>query len=237
MEKVMEDTIQPVSPIVQNSTTCEICSALIYPKNEDSTKRFPVKFMRFVSLCQTCYTSEKQAIEQAKPIMQQSVEAIVSKREEFFNAERTDIALLTGTPFERIIQIRERIDKWKNLLFEIKTREESAFTAVQELAQKISAEERNKLKISDLSYNSVAVSPKPKAQRVSAEDKSINSMVKALFGFKITKGEMMEDEAIVKVKEIIRNSKNITFGKLASGEIKCTCSSTPGICKVHEKVD
>lgn len=214
--------------------TCESCNLPIFPKNEDVTKRFPVKYKKFDTLCQTCYNVERTAFENTKPIMQQPVEVIVTKREEFFNAERTDIGLLQGTAFEKVIAIRERIDKWKDLLFEIRTRQESAQSELQKLAAGITQEERDKLKISDVNYvPGSAGTPKPKVVRMSAAEKSEDTMMRALFGHEIKTGKISEAEARIKIKELVRNSKAITFTKMASGEIKCSCSETPGICKVH----
>jgi hypothetical protein len=217
--------------------TCDLCTSPIFPKNEDPSKRFPVRYLRYDSLCQTCYNKEKATVEQnnSQPIMQQSLDSIVTSREQFFNAERTDLALIEGTPFERVIKIRDRIDKWKNLLFEIRTRQESAQSALQELAQTITAEERAKLKISDISYIPNETKPKPKIARISSEEKNLNNMVNTLFRRAIDKGEMTEEQAREKVRDIVRNSKNIMITRMASGELKCTCASTPGICKVHEK--
>ena len=219
-----------------SDVTCELCSCIIFAKNEDSTKRFPVKFMHYSILCQTCYNSEKATIEQnaeKKTIMQDTLENIVSSRESFFNAERTDIGLIVGNNFERVIAIRDRINKWKDLLFEIRTRQESAQSMLQELAQNITSEERAKLKISDLNYQPTSTTPKPKVNRVSKEDKALLSMANTLFGRMILKGELTQEQAMEKAKEIVRNSKAITFTKMAEGSLKCTCRETPGICRVH----
>jgi hypothetical protein len=216
--------------------TCDLCNSPIFSSNADTTKRFPVKYLRYDALCQSCYNSEKTKIEADKPIMQQSLESIVNSREQFFNAERTDLTLITGTAFERVLAIRDRIDKWKNLLFEIRTRQESAQSALQELAQTITAEERAKLKISDISYIPNESKPKAKVARISSEEKNLNSMVNTLFARAISKGELTEEQAREKVRDIVRNSKNIMITKMASGELTCTCRTTPGICKVHEKL-
>lgn len=214
---------------------CQVCEESIFPTNPDSTKRFPVRYKLYNTLCQACYNAERDKYIADKPIMQQSTEVIVTKREEFFNAEKTDLALLTGTAFERIIKIRERIDKWKDLLFEIRTRQESAQGELQKLAAGITEEERNKLKISDLAYTPLSLQPKPKQVRVSKEDKALNSMMNTLFGKKIATGELTTEQAMEKTKEIVRHSKNVTITRIAEGSLKCTCQVTPGICKVHEK--
>ncbi len=216
--------------------TCESCQSPIFPKNEDPTKRFPVRYHKFDALCQTCYNQEKAAFEanqSSKPIMQDTLEVIVTKREEFFNAEKTDIGLIAGTAFERVLKIRDRIDKWKNLLFEVRVRTESAQAELQKLAAGITDEERTKLKISDLTYTPNSAQPKPKVARVSASEKSAVTIAKILYKKEIALGEMTEEEAIKKAKDLARHGKNIMITRMAEGTLKCSCQETPGICKVH----
>ncbi len=213
--------------------SCESCSSPIFPNNTDVTKRFPVRYKRFNALCQTCYNVEKISFDSSQPIMVQNTEVIITKREEFFNAEKTDIGLIEGNAFEKVIAIRNRIDKWKDLLFEIRTRQESAQGELQKLAAGITQEERDKLRISDLTYTPTSALPKPKTVRVSQEDKALNSMVNTLYAKAIQRGELTQEQAMEKVKAMVKHSKNVTITKMAEGSLKCTCQVTPGICRVH----
>lgn len=204
IEKPIEEKIIDDSPKL---VECEACDARVKEKD--------IIVHKTLKLCKECYDKEialskehdSKAEERVAEYRSQAsfVEGLnreviendkqlqkdVSKAEDFFNAEATDLALIEGTPFERAEKIRERIDKWGALLFEVQTKRNCDIAELNKVAANMRKEEREKLRLLNISYEPKEINVKPKepVKRVSKEDKAIITMAQSLFGKKMLIGD------------------------------------------------
>lgn len=164
----------------QEVIECECCPNII-PKDLSKNHKGMI-------LCQECYDKEKAVtVEDIIPIPTYDAGQFRSK-EEFFNAsERTDIGLIEGTPYERAIKIRERIDHNQQILFEARVRSNAAYDELIKLAVDLKAEEREKVKVqSNFTYEpNIIKVKKERAKPVAKEDKALLSMATVIFGKKM----------------------------------------------------
>jgi len=204
-----------VSEMPQELVNCELCEKDFLIKDRKS-------YMRFKTLCPTCYAS--QLVPTTKELELRELNAVASgftKKEEYFNAVQTDLALIKGNAFERALTLKARIEQWENKLFEAQSKVTEYFVALQKLASELRLEERSQLKLSTPEYQVKPI--EPRRNRISKEDKILKTIADNNFGGNLERA-----------KEFIRNTRAVVFTKMASGELHCTCQSTPGICKIHE---
>jgi hypothetical protein len=179
---------------------CECCNNLIVSD--------PIVY-KTLKLCQDCFEKEKSLEKKSESELPARIEAYeeinkmnkilqdaqkstepIGKREDFFNAEKTEIALIEGTAFERAEKIRERIDSWGQLLFEVQTKRNCGIIELNLLAQKLRVEEREKLKVQHIDYEPREVKvQKPKTERMSKEDRTILTMAQSMYGKKMQIGD------------------------------------------------
>jgi len=238
---------------------CESCHL---PIDKDKAK----SFKRFDYLCPLCHKRESSIIpekpaeptksdtEKVHTVWKEIKSADVTKREEYFNAEAQDIALISGTVYERAIKLKDRIEKYKNLLFEMAVRENANLVHLHQLSSQLRKEERESLKIQNIEYSPLEPKvTKAKGPRLSKEDKSLQVMAQAVFGKKLAlldevnkksfvehpdwwnngevksvhhtayieyvekHGAMTIEQAIARMKEVVRNSRAKQFTELAEG--------------------
>lgn len=120
---------------------------------------------------------------------------------------------------DRIFQFRKRLFELKNEAIELRIEIDSDQKYLNHIVPTLREEEREKFKAYDISYQPTTALPATTANkpRQSASDKALASYA-AMLGISIEQARISMTNAM----------KNVTGNK-------CTCSETPGLCKVHPK--
>jgi len=196
---------------VKKMIECESCDNKIFESDA-------LKFLS-LTLCQECYDKEKvlQAESKAKEperldeyhkagkfvealnnSIKEAERAADKNYEQYFNAEMVAISEIEGTLYERAEKVKERIDSWGKLLFEVQTKRNTAHGELNKIAAKLTQEEREKLRVQFIAYEpkEVIIKDKVRVERKSKEDKAIDSMVKTMYGPKLLTGDRIIKEMI-----------------------------------------
>lgn len=194
-----------------------------------------------ILMCRSCLQKEydlaRAQVELKNEVIIERAKEIddkVQTKYDFFNAETVAIEDLRkaidadekiiNKPFELARLVKERYLKHRVALFEIT---EKQFELIERrkaeqiylngLANKLRAEERETLKIQDVTYTPEPIkvgSKTPKRVKLSA-DEAIAANYAKLMKIPIEKARLL----------ISQNLKTLN--------VDCTCASTPGICKLH----
>lgn len=163
---------------------CECCS-------NESDNLHSYKTMK---MCDDCFEKEKKLEIESKNSAEERIQTIkekaavmLSTRDEYWNAEGTDLALISGTVFERATAIKERLENWSKTLFEIKTKESRCHSELMSLVNKLTQEELAKLKINAPNYDvkPVLVKKPRTKEKMSKDDRTLLNMATIIFSKKL----------------------------------------------------
>lgn len=150
---------------------------------------------------------------------------------DYFNAEVTSLSELklalensvdaSQIDFELAKLIQQRFNHFKQVLFDIsdasrnlQSRQRAQYQALNDLASKLSAAQREELKLKDISYNAASApvksDSKPRGPRLTAEEK----MAVNLFNARLSKAatKLVEDGTCKDLEEGIKIAKNRGLG-------------------------